>query len=225
MNPLHQKAFGGLAALLLVMAALVFVPAGTFRYWQAWAFLAVYFAASLTITLYLMKADPKLLQRRMRGGPAAEKEPVQKIIMSLAWLGFIGLLVVPALDHRLAWSRMSPTAALAGDLLVLFGWLAIFFVFKENSFSSSTIELAPDQRVISTGPYAWVRHPMYAGALVMLAGIPIALGSWWGLLIVVAIVPALIWRLLDEERFLAANLPGYQAYQRSVRHRLIPLIW
>jgi protein-S-isoprenylcysteine O-methyltransferase Ste14 len=225
LNPLHQKAFGGLLALLLVMAALVFVPAWTFHYWQAWTFLAVYFAAALAITLYLMKADPKLLQRRMRGGPTAEKEPAQKIIMSFASLGFIGLLAVPALDHRLAWSRMPAYASLAGDLLVLIGWLAIFFVFKENSFSSSTIELAPDQRVVSTGPYAWVRHPMYAGGLIMLVGMPIALGSWWGLLIIVAIVPALIWRLLDEERFLARNLPGYQAYQRSVRHRLIPLIW
>jgi protein-S-isoprenylcysteine O-methyltransferase Ste14 len=225
MDPLHRKAFGGLLLLLLVMAALVFIPAWTVHYWQAWTFLAVYFAASLAITLYLMKADPKLLQRRMRGGPTAEKEPAQKIIMSFASLGFIGMLVVPALDHRLAWSRMPAYAPLAGDVLVLIGWLAIFFVFKENSFSSSTIELAPDQRVVSTGPYAWVRHPMYAGALVMLAGIPIALGSWWGLLIIVAIVPALIWRLLDEERFLARNLPGYLQYQSRVRHRLIPLIW
>jgi protein-S-isoprenylcysteine O-methyltransferase Ste14 len=225
MNPLRRKAFVGLLLLLLAMAALLFIPAWTLHYWQAWTFLTVYFASSLAVTLYLMKEDPKLLQRRMRGGPTAEKEPVQKIIMSFASLGFIGLLVVSALDHRLAWSQVSPTAALAGDLLVLVGWLGIFLVFRENSFSSSTIELSPDQTVISTGPYAWVRHPMYAGALVMLAGMPIALGSWWGLLIMVAIMPALIWRLLDEERFLAKNLPGYPAYQSRVRHRLIPLIW
>jgi protein-S-isoprenylcysteine O-methyltransferase Ste14 len=213
MSTLHKKAFGGLLILVAVMAALLFGPAGTFDYWQAWTFLSVYFAASVAISLYLMNNDPALLQRRMSGGPLAEKEPVQKIIMWLTSLGFIGLLVVPALDRRLAWSQMSPALALSGDLLVLLGWYAIYFVFRANSFSSATIELAPDQTVISSGPYALVRHPMYAGALVMLLGIPIALGSWWGVLIMVAILPALIWRLLDEEKFLAGNLPGYVEWE------------
>jgi protein-S-isoprenylcysteine O-methyltransferase Ste14 len=225
MNTLHKKAFGSLLLLALAMAALLFIPAGTLDYWQGWTFLAVYFALSLALTLYLMKKDPKLLERRMRGGPTAEKEPVQKIIMTFASLGFIGLLVVPALDHRFGWSLMTPHLALAGDALVALGWLAIFFVFRENTFTAATIELAPGQKVISTGPYALVRHPMYAGALVMLAGIPVALGSWWGLLIIVAIVPALIWRLLDEEKFLARNLPGYVEYQNRVRYRLIPQVW
>ena len=113
----------------------------------------------------------------------------------------------------------------AGEGFVAAGWLAIFFVFRENSFSSATIELAPDQTVISTGPYALVRHPMYSGGLIMLLGMPIALGSWWGMLVVIAILPALIWRLFDEERFLARNLPGYAAYQSKVKYRLIPRIW
>jgi protein-S-isoprenylcysteine O-methyltransferase Ste14 len=225
MSTLNKKAFGGLLFLALVMAALLFIAAGTLDYWQAWTFLAVYFAASLAITLYLMKQDPKLLQRRMSGGPAAEKETSQKIIMSFTSLGFIGLLVVPALDHRFTWSQMPPYAALAGDALVGLGFLAVFFVFKENTFTSATIELAPDQRVVATGPYALVRHPMYAGGLVLLLGMPIALGSWWGLLVIFAILPALIWRLVDEEKFLARNLPGYREYQGKVRHRLIPLVW
>jgi protein-S-isoprenylcysteine O-methyltransferase Ste14 len=225
MNTLTKKAFAGLLFLLLVMAALLFIPAGTLDYWQAWTFLAVYFTSSLAITLYLIKKDPKLLARRMRGGPAAEKEPTQKIIMFFASLGFIGLIVVPALDHRFAWSHMPPYVSLAGDALVALGWRAIFFVFRENTFSSATIELAPDQKVVSTGPYALVRHPMYAGGLVMFLGIPIALGSWWGLLVIVTMTPALIWRLLDEEKFLARNLPGYAEYQKRVRDRLIPLVW
>ena len=225
MTSLNMRGFGGLLALLVVMAALVFVPAGTLDYWQAWTFLAVYFAWSLVISLYLMKKDPALMERRMRGGPFAEKEPAQKIIMVLTSVGFIGLLIVPALDHRFGWSHVSPYAAVAGDVLMGLGWLAILFVFKENTFSSATIELAPDQRVISTGPYAIVRHPMYAGALVMLLGMPIALGSWWGVLVIVAMLPALIWRLIDEERFLARNLPGYVEYQDKVRYRLIPLVW
>ena len=206
MNTLNRKAFRGLLFLLLVMAALLFIPAGTLDYWQAWTFLAVYFVSSLAITLYLIKNDPKLLERRMSAGPTAEKETTQKIIMFFASLGFIGLIVFPALDHRFAWSHVPPYAALAGDVLVVLGWLAIFFVFKENTFTSATIELAPDQRVISTGPYAFVRHPMYAGGIVMLLGVPIALGSWWGLLVIVAMMPALIWRLFDEEKFLARNL-------------------
>jgi protein-S-isoprenylcysteine O-methyltransferase Ste14 len=225
MTGVNKRAFGGLLVLVLAIAALLFIPAGTLDYWQAWTFLGVYSTASLAITLYLMKNDPKLLERRMRGGPAAEKEPTQKIIMLFASAGFIGLLIIPALDNRFGWSHMPPAVALAGDGLLALGWLAIFFVFKENSFTSATIELAPDQKVISTGPYALVRHPMYAGGLVMLAGIPIALGSWWGLLALVATMPALVWRLLDEEKFLARNLRGYVEYQEKVRYRLIPHVW
>jgi protein-S-isoprenylcysteine O-methyltransferase Ste14 len=225
MRALHRKSFISLAFLLLGMGLLLFGPAGTLRYWQAWLFLTIYFAVSLALTLYLIRNDPALLERRMRGGPFAEREPTQKIIMSLASLGFIALLVLPAVDHRFGWSQMSPRMAVAGDLLVLLGWLGIFFVFRENSFASATIESASDQRVISSGPYAWVRHPMYAAGLVLLLGIPIALGSWWGVLVVLAVLPALIWRLLDEERFLARNLPDYIAYQGRVRYRLVPMVW
>jgi protein-S-isoprenylcysteine O-methyltransferase Ste14 len=163
---------------------------------------------------------------RREGNDSEDHETTQKIIMSFVSLGFIGLIVVPALDHRFAWSHMPPYAALAGDVLVGLGWLAVFFVFKENTFTSATIELAPGQKVISTGPYALVRHPMYAGALVMLVGIPIALGSWWGLLVIMAMMPALIWRLLDEEKFLARNLPGYEEYPvAAVAQRFRTRIW
>jgi protein-S-isoprenylcysteine O-methyltransferase Ste14 len=225
MNNLHNRAWVALLLLFLAMAALLFIPAWTFDYWQAWTFLAVYFAASAVITLYLIKKDPQLLARRMSGGPAAEKLPAQRIIMSLTSLGFIGLLVIPALDRRFGWSHLPPGVALAGDVLVGLGFLGVFFVFRKNSFTSATIELAPDQKVISTGPYALVRHPMYAAGLVLLCAIPIALGSIWGVLVFVAILPALIWRLLDEEKFLTKNLPGYREYQSRVRYRLIPRIW
>jgi protein-S-isoprenylcysteine O-methyltransferase Ste14 len=225
MSSLHKRAFTGLAILFLVMASLLFVAAGTLHYWQAWLFLAVYFAASLAITLYLVRKDPALLERRMSGGPFAEKERAQRTIMFVTSVGFIALLVEPALDRRFGWSDLPAYFVLAGDLLMLLGWLGIYFVFRENSFASATIESAADQRVISTGPYAWVRHPMYAMALLMLLGIPLALGSWWGALIVIAIVPALVWRLTDEERFLLRNLPGYPEYRGRVRYRLLPFIW
>jgi protein-S-isoprenylcysteine O-methyltransferase Ste14 len=130
MNSLHKKAFGGLVMVCLVMAAILFVGAGTLDYWQAWTFLVAYFAASVAITLYLIRSDPALLARRMSGGPFAEKEPAQKIIMSLTSLGFIALILLPAIDRRFGWSHMSPLAALAGDVLVLLGFLGIFFVFR-----------------------------------------------------------------------------------------------
>src|SRR5277367_137185 len=223
MNPQHRKAFVGLAILFLVMAALLFVSAGTLHYWQAWTYFALYFGASIAITLYLMQKDPGLLARRMSGGPFAEKEPAQRIIMSITSLGFIALAIVPALDHRFGWSDVPVYAVLLGDAVMLLGWLGIYFVFRENSFAAATIQSSADQRVISTGPYAWVRHPMYAAALVMLLGIWPALGSWWGIPIV--ILPALIWRLKDEERFLVRNLPGYPEYQGRVRYRLLPFVW
>jgi protein-S-isoprenylcysteine O-methyltransferase Ste14 len=207
------------------MAALIFIPAGTLDYWQAWLFLAVYFASSLAITLYLMAKDPQLLQRRTRGGPTAEKRPAQKIIMTLTSLGFVALLVVSALDHRFGWSHVSPPIELIGDALVALGFIGVLRVFKENTYTSSTIELASDQHVISTGPYALVRHPMYASALGMLIGIPISLGSYLSLVIIFAITGALVWRLLDEEKFLAAKLNGYVEYQKRVPHRLIPGVW
>ena len=225
MDPLYRKGFVSLSILFLVMAAFLFVSAGTLRYWQAWVYLAVYFTASIAITLYLVKQDPALLARRMSGGPFAEKEPTQQIIMTLTSIGFIALIIVPALDHRFGWSHVPISGVLLGNLLMLLGWLGIYFVFRENSFAATTIQTSADQRVIATGPYAFVRHPMYAAALVMLLGISPALGSWWGVLIVLAILPALIWRLLDEERFLVRNLPGYSEYQVRVRYRLLPFIW
>lgn len=225
MDALARKAFEGLVGMFLAMAVLLFGIAWTFDWWQAWLFLAVYFGCSIAISLYLYVKDRALMERRMRGGPLAEKEVTQRLIMSVATLGFAGLIIVPAFDKRFAWSHMPPWIAVAGDVAMALGWLAIYFVFRENSFTSATIEMAADQKVISTGPYARVRHPMYAGALPMMLGIPLALGSWWGLLAFVVIMSALIWRIVDEEKFLTQKLAGYAAYKQKVRYRLIPHFW
>jgi protein-S-isoprenylcysteine O-methyltransferase Ste14 len=225
MTGLNIRAIGWLLVLLIAMGALLFLPAWTFNYWQAWAFLSVFGLSSLAVTIYLVKNDPGLLERRMHGGPTAEKELSQKIIMSAASIGFAAILVVPALDHRWHWSAVPPYAVIAGNILIVLGWAIILFVFRENTFTSATIEVAPDQRVISTGPYAIVRHPMYSGSLLYFLGIPIALGSWWGLLVAILMIPVFVLRLFDEEKLLARSLPGYSEYMDRVKYRLIPFAW
>lgn len=219
------KMLVSLIGLILVMGAMIFAAAGTFDYWQAWLFLACYFGASLIVSLWLVRHDPALLERRMRGGPFAEGERNQKIIMTITSLGFIAGLVVPGLDRRFGWSHMPDAIVILGAILHVIGWFGILAVFRANTYAAATIKVEAGQKVISTGPYAIVRHPMYAAALLMIFAIPIALGSWWGLLIFVALLPALVWRLLDEERVLLRDLEGYAAYRRRVPSRLIPFVW
>ena len=222
---LNTQAWVALVILAVVMGLLLFVPAGTLGYWQGWVYLAVFIGASALTTIDLIRRDPALLARRMRGGPTAEQRPAQRAIMLVASTGFIALLVVPALDHRFGWSHVPIWVVIGGDLLVVVGFALIARVYRENTYTSSTIQVATDQRVVSTGPYAIVRHPMYASAMLYLIGTPLALGSYWGLVAFVAMIPVLIWRLFDEERMLANDLPGYRDYQRKVRHRLVPFIW
>jgi protein-S-isoprenylcysteine O-methyltransferase Ste14 len=225
MKDLNRKALGGLLRLVASLAGALFLPAWTLDYWQAWIFLAVFSVSVLAITIYLMARDPKLLERRINAGPGAEKEKKQKTIQILASIAFLAVIIVPAIDHRLGLSTVPPRIVVAGDVLVALGLLLIFLVFKENTFTSGTIEVGPEQHVISTGPYALVRHPMYIGALLMLLGVPLALGSWWGLFTIIPISLVIVWRLLEEEQFLARKLPGYSDYRNKVRYRLVPFLW
>ena len=213
------------ARVAVVMGLLLFLPAFTIDYWQAWVYLGIFFAASILITVYIMRKDPALLRRRLTGGPTAEKRQTQKIAMVLLWGGFIASLIVPSFDYRFGGSQVSVFATVLADLLVALGFYICFLVSKENTFASAKIELSQDQRVISTGPYAIVRHPMYAGMLLFFLGTPLALGSYWGLLAFGIALAALILRLLDEERLLAGDLPGYAEYRAKVRWRLIPGIF
>jgi protein-S-isoprenylcysteine O-methyltransferase Ste14 len=220
-----RRAGVGLMQLVFVLGLLLFAPAGTARYVEGWVFLGLFFAASLAITVYLAKRDPALLERRTQAGPFSETERSQKIIQALASVVFVSMILVPALDHRFRWSRAPLSAIIAGDTLVALGFLVVFFVFRENTYTSSVIEVAAEQRVIETGPYAVVRHPMYLGALVLLAGIPLALGSLVGLVTFLPFVAIIVWRLLEEERFLAGHLVGYAAYREKTRYRLVPHVW
>jgi protein-S-isoprenylcysteine O-methyltransferase Ste14 len=225
MKHLGVKASLALLILAVVMAFLLFVPAGTIYYWQAWVYLSIFIGASALTTLYLLKRDRALLERRMRGGPTAEKRPAQRVIMLCTSICFIAILVVPALDHRFGWSDVPLAGVVAGDVLVAVGFALIVRVYRENTFTAATVDVVEDQKVISTGPYAIVRHPMYASALLYLVGTPLALGSYWGFFPIAAMIPFLIWRLFDEERLLAEKLSGYAEYQQRVRHRLVPFVW
>ena len=220
-NP-NTHAWVALAGLVVVLGLLLFVPAGSLHYWQAWVYLTLFALSAGAITRYLMKWDPALLARRMRGGPFAEKKRSQQLIMLVVSLAYVAMFLVSALDHRFRWSQVPLVAKMAGDILVVAGFYIEFLVFRENTFASATIEVDKGQAVISTGPYALVRHPMYGGGLLMLLGTPLALGSWWGVLAFLSMVPALIWRLLNEERLLVEELPGYPEYCAKVRWRLIP---
>jgi len=218
----NLKAFGGLVYLFVVSIAMLFLPAWTFNYWQGWVYLAVFMISTSAIVLYLVRNDPELMARRINN---KEEETSQKAIHFLVNVAFVAVTVLPVFDHRFAWSIVPVWVVILGDTLVALGMLIIFRVFKENSFTASTIQVAADQKVISTGPYALVRHPMYVGGLIFILGIPLALGSWWGLLIVALFVPVLGWRILDEEKFLVKNLRGYKEYKDQVKYRLVPFIW
>ena len=222
---LERRAWLSLVVLAVVMGALLFVPAGTLRFWHAWTYLALFHGLSAVITRDLMRRDPALLARRMKGGPTAEPRPLQRFLMLGASLGFIGLLIIPALDFRFGWSHVPLGGVVAGDVLFVLGFGFIGRVYRENTYTAATITVAPDQHVIATGPYAIVRHPMYAGGLTYVLGTPLALGSYVGFLACGFMLPFLIWRLLDEERLLARELPGYTEYQARVRYRLLPYVW
>jgi protein-S-isoprenylcysteine O-methyltransferase Ste14 len=225
MDPLYLQALKSGILGVLLFAALIFVPAGTLDYRQGWVFLAVFAASTTAFTVYLALFDKPLLERRIKAGPWHEQESSQKIIVSLVLVGFFSLIVGSALDVRFGWSSMPGYVSLIGEALIVLSFLFIFWVIKVNSFAASTIQVAEDQRVISTGPYAYVRHPMYAGALPLLVGMPLALGSWWALILVAPFISVLVWRILDEERFLFRNLPGYAEYAGTMRYRLIPYVW
>lgn len=225
MSPNAGKAFAGLLRSLILIAALFFIPAWSLRFWQGWVYIAIMGAASAAIILYLAKYDDALIGRRLRAGPFAEKERSQKIIQTFTSVAGIVLFLVPGFDYRRQWSHVPIALVSIGFTGVVLGFLVIFLVFRENRFSSSIVEVTEDQKVVSSGPYGVVRHPMYAGAIVLFLATPLALGSWWAFIPAIILSAMIAVRLIDEERFLVTRLPGYDAYRSSVRYRLVPGVW
>jgi len=222
-NPTAKMWRNGLAMSALIVLGL-FLSAGTIDYWQAWAYLGVSAVSSVLLILFISK-DPILLENRTKAGPTAEKRTTQKVIVLCMGLAAITAFVVPGLDRRFGWSHVPSSLSVVGDFLIIIAMSMVFRVFKENSFGSATVEVAKGQRVISTGPYATVRNPMYASAAIYFIGMSLALGSYWGLIASALTILGLVWRLFDEEKFLVKNLPGYAEYCAKVPWHLIPRIF
>jgi protein-S-isoprenylcysteine O-methyltransferase Ste14 len=222
---LFAKAWPRQIAFLVVMALLVFLPAGTVHFWQAWLFLAVFVVLTVAMGLYFVITDPDLVARRMQVGPAAEREAAQRIAVGILLAALLAMLIVPGFDRRLHWSDVPAWLTILANLGVVLGYIIFFYVMKQNSYAAATVRVEGGQKVISTGLYGAVRHPMYMGTLPLMLAIPLALGSYWALLLIIPALAALVWRLIDEERVLARDLPGYAEYCARVRWRLVPGIW
>ena len=212
---------------LAVAIVLIFLPAGTLAWPQAWLFLALFFGCGQAIGLWLLRTDPALLEARMKPPLSAEQKPADRAVMSAIFVVFLLWFVAMGLDHRFGWSHTPMWAQGLGVALILatfWGWVR---VLAANSFASTNIALQADrgQSVISTGPYAVVRHPMYADTILFMIGIPLLLGSLWGLLGLIPFVPLMGARALGEEKMLFAGLDGYAAYAEKVRFRLVPGVW
>jgi protein-S-isoprenylcysteine O-methyltransferase Ste14 len=207
----------------ILIPAFLFAMAGTINYWQGWVYWAVLFIPMVAAVVYLLRADPELLERRMR---YKERESEQKAIILLGTAALIAGFLTIAIDLRMRGLNQVPAnSVLAADAGVFFGYCLILWVFKENSYASRTIEVVEGQRVVKTGPYSIIRHPMYLGSLVMYLLTPIALGSWMAVPIFALSIPVFILRILNEEEVLMRELPGYHEYCQERRHRLLPWIW
>jgi protein-S-isoprenylcysteine O-methyltransferase Ste14 len=214
-----------ISRILLVIAALglmLFSSAGTFLYLEAWVYMAILIIPLICTAAYLLKNDPEILDRRMR---MKEREKEQKILLVLSYVYALIVFLLPGFDKRYGWSKAPLAIVIFADVMVLLGCVIFVLVLKENRYASRIIEIAHKHKVITTGPYKVVRHPMYFGALLMYAFTPLALGSYWAMIATILLVFYLIVRILHEEKFLTKELAGYGEYARKVKYRLIPGIW
>ncbi len=213
--------------VMSLLAVLLFLPAGSLRFWQGWVFLAVVSSGALCPVLYLLRRDPRLLERRMQSKEKTSEQKLFKILWIPLWVGVVAL---PGLDYRFGWSRDSLGAVplwltLLAQALVLCGYFVVFQVLRANTFASATIQVEAGQRVISDGPYRIVRHPMYSGIVLMVLFAPLALGSYGALPISLLLIPVLVFRLVNEEKMLRQELAGYAEYCRRTRFRLVPFVY
>ena len=222
MKLLIKKLIMRFSFIPVFLGLLILIPAGTFNYWQLYVYFAVLVVPMIFVMFYFLKKDPQFLERRTK---AKEKEKQQLVISILSAIVFLAGFIISGLDQRFNWSNVPTYITISADIIILLGYLIIFFVFKQNSYASNIIEVNENQKIISTGLYGIVRHPMYIGVLIMFIPTPIALGSYWGLIPFALLPVSLILRILNEEKVLSENLKGYKEYCQKTRYRLIPFIW
>jgi protein-S-isoprenylcysteine O-methyltransferase Ste14 len=210
---------------LVVTGFTLFYPAGTFDYWQAWVFIATFTISTIVPSLYLARQNPAALQRRMHSGPLAEGRTVQKFIIVGVIVGLLAMMMLSAFDHRFGWSSVPAAVCVIGDVLIVIGLTLGMLVVVQNGYAAATVRVEDGQQLASTGLYKLVRHPMYAASVILMVGMPLALGSYWGLLPLILGIVALVFRILDEEKLLTQDLGGYREYRQRVRYRLMPYVW
>jgi len=222
MKRLYLIVFLRFSMFLLIFGLLFFIPAGTLQFWEAWVFFGVIIIPMLFALRWLAKNSPELLERRMRG---KEKEKEQKRLIGLSMLYFLGTYSLPGFDFRYGWSDVPLWVIILADIIIVLGYLIFFRVLKENAYASRIIEVEKEQEVISTGPYALVRHPMYVGVLIMYTFCPLALGSYWAVIPTVLLFIMIVFRIKNEEKVLSRDLKGYTEYMQKVKYRLVPGVW
>jgi protein-S-isoprenylcysteine O-methyltransferase Ste14 len=222
---LGKRAIGDAVRRQLLLAALLFLTAGSLRFWEGWVYWILITGAVLFNVLYFLHHDPALVKRRIKVGPTAERQKSQQVIQAVAGTLVCAVIVLAGFDERFQWSSVPTSMVWLADLAVMAGLLIIFLTLRENSYAAATVRVERDQPVITTGPYEWVRHPMYSGSMLAFLATPLALGSGWALVPAVLLCAAIVARLVDEESYLSGRLYGYKAYRREVPHRLIPHVW
>jgi len=222
MEKLVKKVIVAYAMAFVMLGLMFFVPAGTIYYWQAWIYLILMFFVAIAISIYLFRHDKAVIERRMK---LKEKEEPQKKIIKIGSIFYLILFIIPGLDFRFGWSQVPLAVVILSDAVFLFGYYLFFLTLRENPYAARTIEVEKGQRVITTGPYAIVRHPMYSAILLIMLVTPLCLGSYWGMIATIPMFPLIVFRILNEEKVLSENLPGYKEYLKKNRYRLIPAIW
>ena len=207
---------------IILVGALLFIPAGTWSYPQAWLFLGILFIPMIIAGFIMMKVSPALLRKRLN---AKEQEDEQKTVVLLSGLMFIGAFVAAGLSFRFGWAMLPMSVSYAGAVLFLLAYALYAEVLKENEYLSRTIEVQENQKVIDTGLYGVVRHPMYMSTLVLFLAMPLVLGSVISFVIMLVYIPIIAKRIRNEEQVLEAGLEGYKEYKQKVKYRIIPFIW
>lgn len=208
--------------VVVTLGILLFLPAGSFRFWQAWVYIGILFVPALFAFIYFYKHDPQLIERRSL---LKEKVPEQKRIMGLVYVVWLVAILLPGFDHRYGWSRLPLWLAVLSQIVVLGALLMTYWVVKINRFAARTIQVESGQTVISDGPYRTIRHPMYSGMCVMWVFTPLALGSYFALPAFALLIPLIVLRLLNEEKVLRQELAGYSEYCLRTHFRLVPFVW